>query len=110
MAALFARMCSCLRAAPGSPTSGRACVFTVSAWTLLAAAFSFYLRSFATYASYYAGLAGIIAALYFMYLAALVLIFGGELNRAIRIRRLARALSHKDGKDPRPAHPPQPDG
>ena len=67
-------------------------LFTVAIWTVLAAAFSFYLRSFGTYASYYAGLAGIIAALYFMYLAALVLIFGGELNRAIRIRRLARAL------------------
>jgi membrane protein len=72
-------------------------LFTVTAWTLLAAAFSFYLRTFGNYASYYAGLAGIIAALYFMYLAALVLIFGGELNRAIRIRRLARALSEGDG-------------
>ncbi len=68
-------------------------LFTVTAWVVLAAAFSSYLRSFGNYASYYAGLAGIIAALYFMYLAALVLIFGGELNRAIRIRRLARALS-----------------
>ncbi len=68
-------------------------VVTAIAWTLLAAAFSFYLRSFGTYASYYAGMAGIIAALYFMYLAALVLIFGGELNRALRIRRLARVLS-----------------
>jgi len=68
-------------------------IITAIAWTLLAAAFSFYLRSFGTYASYYAGMAGIIAALYFMYLAALVLIFGGELNRALRIRRLARALS-----------------
>lgn len=66
--------------------------FTVTAWTVLTSVFSFYLSSFATYASYYAGLAGIIAALYFMYLAALILIFGGELNRAIRIRRLARAL------------------
>jgi membrane protein len=68
-------------------------LFTLVAWTLLAAAFSFYLRSFASYSSYYAGLAGIVAALYFMYLAALVLIFGGEFNRALRIRRLARALS-----------------
>mgnify|MGYP003663475323 CR=1 FL=1 len=66
---------------------------TAAAWTLLAAVFSYYLRSFGTYASYYAGMAGIIAALYFMYLAALVLIFGGELNRAMRIRRLARVLS-----------------
>ena len=70
--------------------------FTVSVWAVLASAFSFYLQSFASYASYYAGLAGIVAALYFMYLAALVLIFGGELNRAMRIRRLARALSEAD--------------
>jgi len=68
-------------------------IVTAIAWTLLAAAFSFYLGRFGTYASYYAGMAGIIAALYFMYLAALVLIFGGELNRALRIRRLARVLS-----------------
>ncbi|QFU08745.1 YihY/virulence factor BrkB family protein [Palleronia sp. THAF1] len=67
-------------------------LFTVGAWTALTAAFSYYLGHFATYASYYGGLAGIVAALYFLYLAALVLIFGGELNRAIRIRRLARAL------------------
>ena len=67
-------------------------VFTIAIWTLLTAIFSFYLSNFANYTSYYAGLAGIIAALYFMYLAALVLIFGGELNRALRIRRLARAL------------------
>jgi membrane protein len=67
-------------------------LFTLTAWTLLAVAFSFYLGSFARYSSYYAGLAGIVAALYFMYLAALVLIFGGEFNRALRIRRLARVL------------------
>lgn len=71
-------------------------LFTVVTWIVLGAAFSFYLRRFATYSSYYAGLAGIIAALYFMYLAAVVLIFGGELNRALRIRRLARAMSGKD--------------
>lgn len=67
-------------------------LLTVATWTSLTAAFSFYLANFATYATYYGGLAGIVAALYFLYLAALVLIFGGELNRAIRIRRLARAL------------------
>jgi membrane protein len=70
-------------------------VFTVFAWIALTAAFSVYLTGFAAYSSYYAGLAGIIAALYFMYLAALILIFGGELNRAIRIRRLAQSLRPK---------------
>jgi membrane protein len=67
-------------------------IFTVIAWLALAGAFSLYLASFANYASYYAGLAGVIAALYFLYLAALVLIFGGEINRALRVRRLGRAL------------------
>lgn len=72
-------------------------LFTVCAWIALTAAFSVYLSRYATYASYYAGLAGIIAALYFMYLAALILIFGGELNRAIRIRRLAQSLRSTKG-------------
>lgn len=71
-------------------------LLTLAIWSALAAGFSFYLRSFASYASYYAGLAGIVAALYFMYLAALVLIFGGEFNRALRIRRLARVLRDAD--------------
>lgn len=71
-------------------------MFTLAIWAVLAGGFSIYLRSFASYASYYAGLAGIVAALYFMYLAALVLIFGGELNRALRIRRLAQALTEAD--------------
>lgn len=70
-------------------------LFTVSAWIALSAAFSLYLNRFANYAIYYAGLAGIVAGLYFLYLAALVLIFGGELNRAIRIRRLGRALRRR---------------
>ncbi len=71
-------------------------LLTLAVWILLTVAFSFYLSTFARYASYYAGLAGIVAALYFMYLAALVLIFGGEFNRALRIRRIAQAVRNKD--------------
>jgi len=75
-------------------------LLTLAVWIVLTAAFSFYLRSFASYASYYAGLAGIVAALYFLYLAALVLIFGGEFNRALRIRRIARTLIVREaGRD-----------
>ncbi len=73
-------------------------LLTLAVWILLTVAFSFYLRTFARYASYYAGLAGIVAALYFMYLAALVLIFGGEFNRALRIRRIAQAVRKKDDR------------
>ena len=67
-------------------------LFTLFVWALLAMAFTFYLRNFTSYTSYYGGLAGIAAALYFLYLAALVLIFGGEWNRALRIRHLARLM------------------
>ncbi|PIL21997.1 hypothetical protein P775_01485 [Puniceibacterium antarcticum] len=74
-------------------------LFTLTLWILLTSAFSFYLQTFASYASYYAGLAGIVATLYFMYLAALILIFGGEFNRALRIRRLARVL--REGEERR---------
>jgi membrane protein len=70
-------------------------LFTIVAWGILASAFSWYISRFANYASYYAGLAGIIAGIYFIYLAALLLIFGGELNRAIRIRRLATVLRRR---------------
>jgi membrane protein len=73
-------------------------LFTLVLWTILAIVFSHYLRSFASYASYYAGLAGIVATLYFLYLGALILIFGGEFNRALRIRHLARALSLETGQ------------
>jgi membrane protein len=74
---------------------------TVVLLMLLGLAFSYWLRTFASYTSYYAGLAGIVAALYFLYLTALVLIFGGEFNRALRIRHLGRRLGeaghHTDG-------------
>ena len=65
-------------------------LLTVVAWMVIATSFEWYILNFANYRSYYAGLASVIAALYFSYLAALALIFGGEVNRAIRIRRLAR--------------------
>jgi membrane protein len=65
-------------------------LLTVVAWMVIAISFEWYILNFASYRSYYAGLASVIAALYFSYLAALALIFGGEVNRAIRIRRLAR--------------------
>ncbi|WP_137388240.1 YihY/virulence factor BrkB family protein [Rhodoligotrophos defluvii] len=65
-------------------------VFTVVVWLVLAVVYSMYLANFSQFASTYAGLAGIIAALFFIYLGALVLIFGGELNRMMRLRRKVR--------------------
>lgn len=56
---------------------------TLFLWWVAARAFSWYLASFANYAKIYAGLAGIVAALIFFYLASTILLFAGALNRAI---------------------------
>jgi membrane protein len=56
---------------------------TVLVWILLAAAFSEWLLRFDSFASTYASLGGIFAAMFFVYLAALALILGGEVNRVL---------------------------
>ena len=54
---------------------------TVVAWVVLTEGFSWYLRNFNSFASTYASLSGLFAMMFFIYLAALALIFGGEVNR-----------------------------
>ncbi len=72
-------------------------VLTVVVWILLSSAFSIYLVNFNTFASTYASLSGLFAAMFFVYLAALVLILGGEVNRVLEVRRIMR--SHRDRED-----------
>lgn len=62
-------------------------IVTVVVWIALSAAYGFFLANFATLASTYAGLSGIFGAMFFLYLAAVALIFGGEVNRVIAIWR-----------------------
>ena len=66
-------------------------VMTVVVWVIMSSAFSIYLVNFNTFASTYASLSGVFAAMFFVYLAALVLILGGEMNRVLEVRRLMRA-------------------
>ncbi|MCA0432099.1 MAG: YihY/virulence factor BrkB family protein [Proteobacteria bacterium] len=68
---------------------------TVVIWGILSFGFSYWLLHFNTFASTYSSLSGIFAAMFFVYLSALALIFGGEVNRVIDIvrqRRAARAM------------------
>jgi membrane protein len=65
-------------------------VVTVVVWMVLSAAFSAYLVNFNSFASTYASLSGLFAAMFFLYLSALVLILGGEFNSALRLHRSAR--------------------
>lgn len=62
-------------------------LFTVVVWALMAIAFSAYLVNFNSFASTYASLSGVFAAMFFVYLSAIVLILGGEINRVLTVHR-----------------------
>jgi membrane protein len=64
---------------------------TLIVWIGLSTAFSYYLSHFSSFASTYAGLSGVFGAMFFLYLTALVVIFGGEMNRAISLQREGRS-------------------
>lgn len=70
-------------------------VLTLVIWLVLAFGFSWYLQNFSSFASTYASLSGIFAAMFFVYLSALVLIFGGEVNRMIMVVRRTGPLGNK---------------
>ncbi|HWP25839.1 MAG TPA: YihY/virulence factor BrkB family protein [Xanthobacteraceae bacterium] len=60
-------------------------IFTLAGWLLAGELFGRYLAKFASaYVTYYAGLASAMIALMFLYLSAMIFIYGGELNAAIR--------------------------
>lgn len=62
-------------------------IVTLTLWLLAAFIFGYYLQRFADYAAYYAGLASVVTAIFFMYLVALIMIFGAEFNAALARRR-----------------------
>lgn len=58
-------------------------VLTVLLWAVAAKGFSYYISHYARYSAVYAGLAGAMSALIFLYLVAAILIFGAEFNGAL---------------------------
>ena len=63
-------------------------LITLVLWLGTGIVFGRYLASFAyTYVTYYAGLASVMAALVFLYLVAMIFIYGAEVNSAIRRAR-----------------------
>ena len=67
---------------------------TMVLWVVAGVAFGRYLADFAgNYVTYYAGLASVIIALVFLYYAAWIFIYGGELNAAIA-RARGRVVAH----------------
>ena len=65
-------------------------MITLALWLFGAWVFGYYLQRFANYAVYYAGLASVFTAIFFLYLVSAVMIFGAELNAALsRVRHAA---------------------
>ncbi|WP_377187669.1 YihY/virulence factor BrkB family protein [Ruegeria meonggei] len=58
-------------------------LLTLALWAAGGWGFSVYIAQFATYSATYAGLAGVMAALIFLYLCAAILILGAEYNGAL---------------------------
>lgn len=79
-------------------------VLTMILWIIAGTAFGAYLARWANYVTLYAGLAGIMTAIIFMYLTAVIFILGGEFNAALmRVRRVNRRLEdgpRHHGEDP----------
>lgn len=61
--------------------------FTIVCWTLGSMAYGMWLEQFADYVSTYAGLAGAMIGLLFLYFLGLIFILGGEINAAWLRRR-----------------------
>ncbi|MEY8827610.1 YihY/virulence factor BrkB family protein [Sedimentitalea sp. XS_ASV28] len=72
-------------------------VLTIFLWALAGTGFSYYLSRFASYSATYAGLAGVMVALIFLYLMSALLILGAEFNGALE----KRARSGQDADQPR---------
>lgn len=64
---------------------------TVAFWAVAARGFSYYVSHYASYSAIYAGLAGAMSALIFLYLLAAILIFGAEFNGALIRKEKAQA-------------------
>ncbi len=70
---------------------------TIAAWLVGGIGFANYLTNFATYATTYAGLGGVMAALVFLYLVALIMLFGASINAAaIGLRAERRQVASAD--------------
>jgi len=76
-------------------------VATLLCWWAVTAAFARYLENFANYTATYAGLASLVAAIFYLYLMAVILIGGGEFNAAIAA---ARRESTAEGAGSAEAH------
>jgi membrane protein len=58
-------------------------LLTLVGWWLAGKAFGYYILEFANYSATYAGLAGIVVLMFFLYIQSLIFLYGAEVNRSI---------------------------
>lgn len=58
-------------------------MLTLIAWWIAGRIFGFYISRIADYSTTYAGLAGIVALMFFLYIQSIIFLFGAEVNRSI---------------------------
>lgn len=61
-------------------------IFSVLIWLIMANIFTIYLEDFSRYATIYGSLGGIIATMVFIYISAVIFMFGGELNQSLDLK------------------------
>ena len=86
-AVLIFALFACHKWLPGVKRPTRALLpgiaLTLFLWAIAAKGFEFYISTFSTYSVTYAGLAGVMSALVFMYLMAAIFVIGAEFNAAL---------------------------
>ncbi|WP_164726822.1 YihY/virulence factor BrkB family protein [Shimia sediminis] len=71
-------------------------ILTLILWSVCAKGFEYYIGNFSTYSVTYAGLAGVMSALVFMYLMAAVFVLGAEFNASLgELARTKRQTSEQ---------------
>jgi membrane protein len=58
-------------------------VLTLVGWLIAGKLFGFYISQFANYSATYAGLAGIVILMFFLYIQSIIFLYGAEVNRSI---------------------------
>lgn len=58
-------------------------LLTLVGWWIAGKVFGFYITRIANYSTTYAGLAGIIVLMFFLYIQAIIFLYGAEVNRSI---------------------------
>jgi membrane protein len=71
-------------------------LLTLVAWWLAGKLFGLYITEIANYSATYAGLAGIVVLMFFLYIQALIFLYGAEVNRSIADYR-GNSLCRKEG-------------